>query len=92
MILEKSISQVMARVIYAPFDGEIEYADANKIVITANFFILFFDVEKQKRSPDTINTSFRMCAYIAKTGQRTVSVYVGLVNHALFMKIGFRLI
>jgi DNA-directed RNA polymerase subunit beta len=31
--MERLISQVMARVIYAPFDGEIEYADANKIVI-----------------------------------------------------------
>ncbi len=31
--MENSISQMMARVIYAPFDGEIEYADANKVVL-----------------------------------------------------------
>ncbi|MBU2632317.1 DNA-directed RNA polymerase subunit beta, partial [Patescibacteria group bacterium] len=31
--MEKEISQVMDRVVYAPFDGEITYADANKITI-----------------------------------------------------------
>lgn len=31
--MESSISQMMGRVIYAPFDGVIEYADANKVTI-----------------------------------------------------------
>nr|MBI5455423.1 DNA-directed RNA polymerase subunit beta [Candidatus Levybacteria bacterium] len=31
--MENSISKMMGRVIYAPFDGEVEYADANKVII-----------------------------------------------------------
>jgi DNA-directed RNA polymerase subunit beta len=31
--MEASISKMMGRVIHAPFEGEIEYADANKVVL-----------------------------------------------------------
>ncbi len=31
--MESLISKMMGRVIYAPYDGEIEYADANKIIL-----------------------------------------------------------
>ena len=31
--MERSISEIMGRVIYAPFDGKITYADANKVTI-----------------------------------------------------------
>ncbi|MEK7551407.1 MAG: DNA-directed RNA polymerase subunit beta, partial [Patescibacteria group bacterium] len=31
--MERSISEMMGRVIYAPFDGTIEYADADKVII-----------------------------------------------------------
>lgn len=31
--MENSISKMMGRVIYAPFDGEVEYADANKVIL-----------------------------------------------------------
>ena len=31
--MESLISKMMGRVIYAPFDGEIEYSDANKIIL-----------------------------------------------------------
>ena len=31
--MEGLISQMMGRVIYAPYDAEVNYADANKIII-----------------------------------------------------------
>ncbi|MBI3984440.1 MAG: DNA-directed RNA polymerase subunit beta [Candidatus Levybacteria bacterium] len=31
--MEKTVSEMMGRVIYAPFDGKIEYADADKVML-----------------------------------------------------------
>ena len=61
--MESLISQMMGRVIYAPYEGEVTYADANKVVIKG----------KGKKDELTYHTdSFKRTSQATAYTQRTV--------------------
>jgi DNA-directed RNA polymerase subunit beta len=75
--MEKEISQVMNRVIRAPFDGTIVYADANKVTIKG----------KGKKEEETYNiASFR------RTSQATAYTQIAMVITGQKVKKGDLLI
>lgn len=54
--MEGKVAEAMGRVVKAPFDGEITFVDANKVVLTGKNGKLEFDIEKFKRTAQ--NTYF----------------------------------
>ncbi|EKD86604.1 MAG: hypothetical protein ACD_37C00222G0001, partial [uncultured bacterium] len=67
--MEKTVSEMMGRVIYAPFDGVIEYADADKVTIKGKLArqeVTYFIHSFQRTSQATAYTQKTM----VKTGDR----------------------
>ena len=67
--MENLISQMMGRVIYAPFDGIITYADANKVTIkgkSAKEEVTYFVDSFKRTSQATAYTQ----KTVVKTGQK----------------------
>lgn len=66
--MEDSISQVMGRVIYAPFDAEVTYADANKVILKGK------GKEETTYHIDSFKRTSQATAYtqrtVVKTGQK----------------------
>ncbi|HYM65410.1 MAG TPA: DNA-directed RNA polymerase subunit beta [Candidatus Sulfotelmatobacter sp.] len=61
--MENLISQMMGRVIYAPFDGTVEYADANKVILKG---------KGQKEETTYYIDSFKRTSQATAYTQRTV--------------------
>ncbi len=66
--MESSISKMMGRVIYAPFDGEITYADANKVTLKGK------GKEEETYYIDSFKRTSQATAYtqrtVVQTGQK----------------------
>ena len=54
--MEASVAEAMGRVVKAPFDGEISYVDANKVIISGKSGKVEYNIEKFKRTAQ--NTFF----------------------------------
>jgi DNA-directed RNA polymerase subunit beta len=54
--MEATVAEAMGRVVKAPFDGEITFVDANKVVITGKSGKMEYDIQKFKRTAQ--NTYF----------------------------------
>jgi DNA-directed RNA polymerase subunit beta len=54
--MEATVAEAMGRVVKAPFDGEVTFVDANKVVISGKGGKMEYDIEKFKRTAQ--NTYF----------------------------------